>query len=86
MIAQYASATNNDLGRELRVLECTKTIQDGSHPDEAIEMGKSRVLCQAASFRVVQWVGLEVRQLFVNPLYQKPEGGSKLLFAHSQVT
>ena len=58
MTAEYLFATNGDLGREQGIPETTRTIKDGSHPEEATEEVESTFFGWAASFGVVRWVGL----------------------------
>ena len=60
MTAEYPPTTNGDLVRELGAPESTRTMQDGSHLVEAMEVVESVVLVWAASFTMVQWVGLLV--------------------------
>ena len=61
-------------------------MQDGSYLEEAPEVAKSRVLGWATSFSVVQHVGFEAGQLFVNPLHQMHECGSKVSFTLEQAS
>ena len=58
MIVKYPPATNGNLARELGMSEPTRTIQDGFHLGEAMEVAKSRALAWAANHSVAQWVGL----------------------------
>ena len=50
---------------------------------EALEMAEGRVPGWAASFSMVHQVGLGLSPTFFNPLYQRHEAGSEVLFAPS---
>ena len=86
MTAEYPSETNSDLGREQGVPESTRTIQDGSHPVEAIGARESEVIGWAASYGMGQRVGLGMDSKFINPLHQGPDSGSEVFFVPTQAT
>ena len=58
MTIQNPPATNGDLGKERGMPELTRTIQDGSHTGEVMEVVERRVFGGTASFSAMRWVGL----------------------------
>ena len=54
-------------------------MQDGSSPVEAMEALESEVM---RSTEVRTWNGQDI----VNPLHQRPEGGSEVLFVPTQAS
>ena len=56
MIAKYPPAINGDLGKEQGIPESTSMMQNGSYPDEAMEVTESRVPGWAVNFGIAKWV------------------------------
>ena len=79
-------ATNGDLSREQGTLGSTRMMQDRSCLDKALKVIESRILGWATSFGTTNHIGLKAGYLFIDPLHQMHEGGSKVFFAVVEAT